>query len=184
MKKALIVVDYQKDFVDGSLGFAKAPFLEEIIYKKVTQYLEQGFPVFFTMDTHKQDYLNSREGKHLPILHCIKNTQGWELFGRLSDFTKTHNSNVLLLEKETFGAYDLAEKIEQKIGIPDELELCGVITNICVISNAVLLHTYFRDTRIVVDANACASFEEHLHNQALEIMASLHITVKNNEITL
>lgn len=179
MKKALIVVDYQKDFVDGSLGFVQATLLEEIIYQKVMHYLEQNLPVFFTMDTHTQDYLNTREGKHLPITHCVKGTPGWQLFGKLESFLKTKNSNVIFLEKEMFGAYELGKEIQAKIGTPQELELCGVVTNICVISNAVLLHTYFRDTRIVVDANACAGFDLELHKKALEIMESLHIVIEN-----
>ena len=86
MSKLLVVIDYQKDFVDGALGFEKAATLEQGIYQKVTKYLEEGYKVMFTYDTHYQEYLQTREGKNLPVPHCIKGTEGHELYGSLKDF--------------------------------------------------------------------------------------------------
>ncbi|MDP4090030.1 MAG: isochorismatase family protein [Bacillota bacterium] len=179
MKKVLVVIDYQKDFVDGALGFKKAETLEQGIYDKVKNYLQEGNKVLFTYDTHYEEYLQTREGRNLPIMHCIKGTDGHKLYGKLKDFSNTENT--LHYIKEGFGiapkdmlrlAYEIGEDIE-------EIELVGVVTNICVVSNAVMLQSQYRNADITVDASLCASYNEGLHEKALDVMEGLHVKVVN-----
>lgn len=177
MSKLLVVIDYQKDFVSGSLGFKKAELLEEGIYNKVNEYLDKGYKVIFTYDTHYDSYLESREGRNLPVSHCIINTEGHELYGKLNEFKNTHNTYHY--NKESFGLapkdiLDIAEEVGNDI---DEIELVGVVTNICVISNAVTLQSQFVNSIITVNAKLCASFDEDMHNKALEVMESFQVNV-------
>lgn len=179
MKKILVVIDYQKDFVDGALGFEKASTLEEGIYNKINQYLKEGNKVLFTYDTHEKNYLDTREGKNLPIVHCIKGTEGHKLFGRLQKFE--NNKNVISYEKYGFGlAPEDMVKISKEIGEDlDEIEIVGVVTNICVISNFVMFQSQYRNADIVVDASLCASFDERLHSKTLDIIEGLQGKVIN-----
>ena len=179
MKKILVVIDYQKDFVDGALGFEKASTLEEGIYNKINQYLKEGNKVLFTYDTHEENYLDTREGKNLPIVHCIKGTEGHKLFGRLQKFE--NNKNVISYEKYGFGlAPEDMVKISKEIGEDlDEVEIVGVVTNICVISNFVMFQSQYRNADIVVDASLCASFDERLHSKTLDIIEGLQGKVIN-----
>lgn len=177
MKKCLIVVDYQEDFVTGSLGFAKARELEERIAEKIRQYhAEEESDVVFTLDTHEGDYLSTYEGRHLPVAHCIRGTEGHELFGAVG---AECSEKDLIFCKATFGSERLYEYLTD---IPyDEIELVGVVTNICVISNAVLAKTAQPETEIIVDASCVASNDEELNEAALKVMESLQITVINRE---
>ena len=127
MKKVLVVVDYQNDFVDGALGFDRAKALENGIIRQVESVLSDGGCVFFTLDTHTENYLTTREGKNLPILHCIKNTPGHKLYGGLDKFMG--RNGVRMVEKSCFGSFALAEMIKSAVGIPDSIQLCGVVTN-------------------------------------------------------
>lgn len=153
MKKLLVVIDYQKDFVDGALGFEEAVTLEEGIYNKVNENLKEGNKVLFTYDTHEINYLETREGKNLPVVHCIKGTEGHKLFGKLQKFE--HNKNVISYEKYGFGlAPEDMIKISKEIGEDlEEIEIVGVVTNICVISNFVMFQSQYRNADIVVDAS-------------------------------
>ncbi|MDD3429170.1 MAG: isochorismatase family protein [Oscillospiraceae bacterium] len=173
MKNLLVVVDYQTDFVTGALGFAQAQALEKGIAEKVRQHLAQGGFVIFTKDTHTQDYLNTPEGKFLPVAHCIKDTEGHKLYGSLSAYEETADFSVRIIEKNNFGSAALAEEACALLnGTPDSIELCGVVTNICVISNAILLQTAFPNATLTVHANLCAAVGS-AHQEALSIMAGL-----------
>jgi len=179
MNKLLVVVDYQKDFVDGALGFDKAITLEGGIYNKVREYLNEGNKVLFTYDTHKENYLETREGKNLPIIHCIKGTNGHELFGSLKEFKE--KENTYYFDKYGFGiAPEDMIKISKEIGEDiDEIEIVGVVTNICVISNFVMFQSQYRNANIVVDASLCASFDEDLHKKTLDVIEGLQGKVIN-----
>ncbi|MBN3376240.1 amidase [Clostridium botulinum] len=174
MKKLLVVVDYQYDFVEGSLGFPKAKELENKIYNKVKQYKINEDYVMFTYDTHYDDYLKTREGKILPIKHCIKGTKGHELYGRLQELD-CYGDHVI---KNTFSIEQNIIKISKDLDI-EEIELVGVVTNICVISNAITFQTIFPNTKITVDASCCASFNNDLHEKALDVMEGLQMNVIN-----
>lgn len=174
MKKILIVVDYQNDFVTGSLGFEKAVALEKAICEKIEQYQKNKDEVVFTFDTHGQDYLQTREGKNLPVSHCIKNSKGWNLHGKVADLC---DQDHRCFNKETFGSMELAEYLKKDEY--DEIELIGVVSNICVISNAVLAKAAVPEAEIIVDASCTASFDEILHQKALDVMKGLHIKIIN-----
>lgn len=181
-KKILVVVDYQKDFVDGSLGFPKAVTLEEGIYNKCIDAYENGDSIVFTYDTHGENYLETREGKNLPVSHCILGTEGHELYGRLgliAESTQPHHK-IYHVNKPSFG-YILPQDLIEELGGEEvvEIELVGVVTNICVISNAVTFQSAFPNASVVVDASLCASFDEELHEKALDIMTGLQVKVIN-----
>jgi len=177
MKKVLVVIDYQKDFVDGSLGFKKAETLEDGIYNKVKNYLDNGDKVIFTYDTHYENYLETREGKSLPVPHCYINTEGHELYGKLNEFVGA--PNTFHYNKEAFGIapkdmLKLAEDIGTDI---DEIELVGVVTNMCVISNVVTFQAQYINANLIVDGELCASFEDSLHDKALDVIEALSVKV-------
>lgn len=172
MKKLLIVVDYQKDFVDGSLGFDKAKEIENNIADKINTYRNNGDEIVFTFDTHFENYLDTYEGKNLPVPHCIENTDGHGLYGQVAEL-KTDKDKCFY--KNTFGSKDLfLYLLENNYS---QIELCGVVTNICVISNAVLAKTALPEIDIIVEKNCVASNDENLENDAFSIMKNLHITV-------
>lgn len=174
MKKALIVIDYQKDFVDGSLGFPKAKTLEPNICRKISAYLEQGNDLLFTLDTHNEDYLSTEEGKSLPVPHCRRDSRGWELSGQVAAFLPRA---VKVFEKETFGSVELARYVQEN-GY-DAVELVGLVSNICVLSNAVLIKAFSPEIQIVIDAACTASFDDELNAKALDVLQGVHMTVIN-----
>lgn len=177
MNKLLVVVDYQKDFVDGALGFKKAETLEEGIYKKIKEYLENGDKVVFTYDTHYENYLETREGKNLPVPHCYIGTEGHELYGRLKEFKQV--KNAFHYNKESFGMspknmIKFSEDIGNNI---DQIEFVGVVSDICVISNIITFQSQYVNAQIIVDSNLCASFDENLHEKAMDVAESLQAKV-------
>ena len=179
MNRLLVVVDYQKDFVSGTLGFKKAETLEQGIYDKVRSYLENHDKVLFTYDTHSDNYLETREGKNLPVNHCIIGTEGHEIFGKINKFKDA--DNTIHLNKEVFAIspeslIEIREKLKDTIA---EIEILGVVTNMCVISNAVSMQTIFPNADISVDASLCASFDDELHEKALDVIESIQIKVVN-----
>lgn len=178
MKKLLIVVDFQKDFVDGSLGFAKAEDLDERILQMIKKYLNDDYDIIFTFDTHKDDYLKTEEGRHLPIEHCIKGTPGWEIYGKVGSFYKENIKRFKAIEKGTFASLDLGNYLANSPY--DIVELVGLVSNICVISNAIIVKAALPDARVIVDASCTASGDEELHKKCLDVMAALHIEVVNN----
>ena len=172
MKKCLIVVDYQIDFVTGALGFPESEALERGIAEKIGQYRDCGGEVVFTFDTHSHDYMDTQEGRSLPVPHCIKGTEGHALFGAPAGLALESDRKFL---KNTFGSDDLYAYLKQQ---PFEsIELVGVVSNICVISNAILAKTAQPETPIIVDARCSASNDSRLHQAAMDVMASLQIEV-------
>ncbi len=174
MKKCLIVVDYQNDFVCGSLGFPEAVALEECIAQKIEQYHASGEEVVFTFDTHTEDYKNTQEGSNSPINHCLRDTDGHVLYGRVATLLRDSDKRF---HKHTFGSDALYEYLKQE---PFEsVELVGVVSNICVIANAVLAKTAQPETPMFVDARCTASNNAALNKAALDVMESLQIKVIN-----
>lgn len=174
MKKLLIIVDYQKDFVDGSLGFEEAKQLEQPIFEKIQQYKKEGQDIVFTMDTHDENYMQTNEGKHLPIPHCIKNTKGWELYGKIK---QAYEKQFPMFLKSTFASYELGTFLYGKQY--KEIELVGVVSNICVISNAVIAKAALPNAQIIVDTNYTASFDKNLNEAAFLVMEGFHVQIKN-----
>lgn len=172
MKKCLIVVDYQNDFVTGSLGFKKAEQLDNRIAEKIEKYRNEGWEIIFTFDTHEENYLNTNEGKNLPVAHCIKGTDGHKLYGKTAKMLKKSDRCFF---KSSFGSTELFEYLKaEKFDI---VELCGVVTNICVISNAILAKTALPETEVSVDSACVASNDDSLNKSALDVMQSLQINV-------
>lgn len=170
--KLLCVIDYQKDFVSGALGFEAAQGLEGGIDALITRTLAQGGKVLFTKDTHPENYLETREGKFLPVPHCIVGTDGHELEGALAKY-ENGGENILILEKPTFGCANIADAARELCGgEPESITFCGVVTNICVLSNAVLLHSAFLDADIRIAENLCSALPP-AHENAIEIMRGL-----------
>lgn len=177
MEKLLVVIDYQKDFVDGALGFKKAETLEDGIYNKVKKYLENGDKVLFTYDTHFENYLETREGKNLPVPHCYINTDGHKLYGRLEEFKDV--KNTFHYNKQAFGIApkDMLKIVDEIGSNIDEIEFVGVVSNMCVISNVVTFQSQYINSNITVDGTLCASFDNSLHDKALDVIESLQVKV-------
>jgi nicotinamidase-related amidase len=173
MKRALVIVDYQNDFVHGSLGFPRAQAIEEAIVAKIEDFLAAKDDLFFTFDTHGSDYLETREGQNLPVAHCIRGTEGWEIFGRVAQYLPA----AQVFHKTTFGSLELAAYLQRKQY--DAVELAGLVSNICVLSNAVLAKAALPEADIVVDALATASVDEAAEKAAFDVLQGLHIRVVN-----
>lgn len=169
MNKLLIIIDYQKDFVDGSLGFPQAKKLENGIAEKISEY--ENDEIIYTLDTHDDAYMDTAEGKNLPIPHCVKGTDGHELYGKIKELLKDKKG----FEKNTFPSLELGKYLEGKNY--DVIELCGLVSNICVISNAVIAKAACPNAKIIVDSSLTASADSDLHQKALDVMKGLHITV-------
>ncbi len=184
MKRLLIVVDFQNDFVDGALGFEGAELLEEPIAEKIAAYREAGDYVWFTFDTHHPDYLNTQEGRKLPIKHCLEGTPGWALYGKVADMQLDVDEVFM---KPTFGSVDLgmrlakAQKVATGIGtLPFEsIELVGLVSSMCVLSNAVIARSACPDVPIIVDASCTAAPDPAMNEKALDILENLQIEVIN-----
>lgn len=170
--KALVVVDYQVDFVDGALGFPGAEKLEPVILDKIADCRSSGGQVIFTLDTHGEDYLSTAEGRKLPVPHCIKGTPGHALYGKVAQAVRPED---IVLEKPAFGSLELADLLRRIQ--PDEVELCGLVTDICVISNAVIAKAALPESRIAVDSRACAAADRAAHENALAVMRGVQIDV-------
>lgn len=169
--RGLIVVDMQNDFIDGSLGTNEAQAIVENVKNKIKEYRDNNDVVIFTRDTHGENYLESQEGKNLPVSHCIKNTKGWEITNKLD--TKDDK----IIDKPTFGSLELINYLNKNYKKIDEIELIGLCTDICVISNAMLLKAAFLETTIKVCANSCAGVTPESHKNALEAMKMCQIKV-------
>ncbi len=173
MDRILIVVDMQTDFVDGALGTKEAQEAACLAASKI-----ERFPgrIIATLDTHGQDYLDTAEGKKLPVVHCVKGTAGWELHERIRQALA--GKSYQTIEKDTFGSVRLAQELlEAWQKEPFEAELIGLCTDICVVSNALLLKAYLPQMRIVVDAGCCAGVTPKTHQAALETMKMCQIEV-------
>ena len=171
MKKLLIVVDMQTDFVTGALGTKEAQAIVPVVAEKIKKAKEEGTDVIFTLDTHEENYLDTQEGKQLPVPHCIKNTEGWMLIPELRPLA----GGCMSVEKPTFGSTRLAH-IVGRAGY-DEIELIGLCTDICVISNAMILKASVPETPISVDASCCAGVTPESHANALAAMKMCQIAI-------
>ena len=173
MKHFLIVVDMQKDFVDGSLGTPEAQAIVENVVQKIGAH---DGPVIATLDTHETNYLTTAEGRKLPVEHCIRNTPGWLLNARVAQALAQRS--CISVEKNTFGSIHLPKLISDMAGDEEfRIELIGLCTDICVVSNALLLKAHFPDAEIAVDARCCAGVTEEAHRAALQVMQSCQIDV-------
>ena len=173
MKKLLLVIDFQNDFVNGSLGFPGAEKLEDLIVQKIEAYKANGDDVIFTLDTHDENYMTSVEGKNLPVRHCLKGSAGHERYGQVKDLA----AGCPVFEKPTFPSLELANYLKGKeYGV---VEVCGLVSNICVLSNAVMVKAALPNAEIIVDAKATSSHDPDLHEKALDVLAGLHVKVVN-----
>ena len=168
MEKTLIVIDMQNDFIDGALGTPEAQAIVPNVKKKIEEYEANGYNVVFTRDTHQKDYLNTNEGKHLPVEHCIEGTHGWEIADGLEI------PYARYINKPTFGWMGW-KSFEFEGG--DEVEIVGLCTDICVVSNALILKAMFPNINITVDASCCAGVTQESHKAALTTMKMCQINV-------
>ena len=166
----LIVVDMQNDFIDGALGTKEAQTIVPYVKQRI-----EGFrgKVFFTRDTHGEDYMTTQEGRNLPVPHCIRNTEGWQIRRELEELRAT-----AAIDKETFGARDLVKVLgeEEKL---DSVTFLGLCTDICVISNVMLVKAFFPEVPVIVDAAGCAGVTPRSHTTALDAMESVQVKVIN-----
>lgn len=164
--KTLIVVDMQNDFIDGSLGTKEALAIVDNVKAKIKEYKDNGDEVIFTRDTHHDNYMNTNEGHYLPVVHCIENTKGWEIREGL------YIEGAKIIDKPSFG-YTGWGKFKF-----DELEIIGLCTDICVVSNALILKALNPEIKISVDSSCCAGVTPDSHNAALETMKMCQIEIK------
>ena len=179
MKKLLIVIDMQNDFISGSLGTVQAKAIVPSVLAKVESYVEAGYPICFTRDTHKADYLKTQEGQNLPVEHCIEGTVGHEIVGCLRKF----EGFVAIVNKPTFGSYILGDVAAEQVCMHhvDEIELVGLCTDICVVSNALLLKARLPEVKVTVDASCCAGVTVETHEAALTTMKMCQVNIINNK---
>lgn len=178
MKKLLIVVDMQNDFISGSLGTKEAQAIVPRVKEKIEEhYRKYNGDVIFTRDTHSDNYLETNEGKHLPVEHCIRGTWGWEIHDELKPSLHDH-----IIDKKSFGYNDWWHKIayyDIYIDNDTDIELIGLCTDICLVSNALILKAEYPEANIIVDASCCAGTTVERHKAALEVMKSCQIEVVN-----
>lgn len=169
MNKYLIVIDMQNDFVNGALGTKEALKIVPKVKAKIEAYRKLGDKIIFTRDTHQKDYLSSNEGKHLPFEHCIENTDGWQI----CDEINTEGGEII--NKPSFGFIEWEKFIDNNHKL--SIELIGLCTDICVVSNAIILKALFPEADIKVDSNACAGVTPETHKSALETMKMCQIEI-------
>ncbi len=173
MQDILIVVDMQNDFIDGALGTKEAAAIVSKVEKKIREF--QG-TVLFTRDTHESWYLETQEGKNLPVPHCIRESEGWQIHPKLETLRRTEP-----IDKETFGSVELGEEL---VAMNEDEEirsitLVGLCTDICVISNAMLIKAFLPEIPVIVDASCCAGVTPESHENALNAMAVCQIKIEN-----
>ena len=176
MERYLFVIDYQNDFVDGALGFPGAEKLDGRIASKVRAYGPGR--VLFTRDTHFENYLQTREGRNLPVVHCVRGSHGWQVYGDTARALEEVGAKAI--DKLSFGM-DISDPATAAV-LPaqaDEIELVGLVSNICVVSNAVALQSRYPEAKILVDASCTDSFDKGLHSKVLDVMEGFQVTVTN-----
>lgn len=183
MKKMLVVVDYQVDFVNGSLGFDGAEKLDAGIAAMVRDAADKGDIIVVTRDTHAADYLKTREGKALPIEHCIRGQKGWEIYGEtrkaLEEVSKAPEmaENLVYIDKETFGVSPADMLMLSRKFAVDEVVLVGLVTNMCVMANVCCFQACFPAAQMVVDADLCDSFDKELHKKTIDVLKGMQVKV-------
>lgn len=168
--KVLCVIDMQKDFIDGALGTPEAVAIVDKVADKIDSYIKSGDKVIFTRDTHCENYMETAEGKKLPVTHCIKGTPGWQISDRLTVGEST------VIDKPTFGSVELSEYISSLDNV-QAIEFVGLCTDICVISNVLLLKAKLPEVPISVDSQCCAGVTPESHRNALEAMKMCQIEI-------
>ncbi len=176
--RILIVVDMQRDFIDGSLGSGEAEAIVPAAVEKIRAWRDSQAPVIATLDTHSEDYLSTREGRLLPVVHCVKDTEGWQLDPRIAEAL----GDSARLEKPSFGSMELPVLVRELTGAEGAgaglyVELIGLCTDICVVSNAMILKAAFPEADLAVDPGCCAGVSVEKHRAALETMASCQIEI-------
>ena len=172
MKRLLVVVDYQNDFVDGALGFQGAELISHNIAELIKEFRNNGDEVVFTYDTHGADYLETVEGQNLPVPHCIKGSQGWELYPEINELL----GDSKVFEKPGFGSNDLGHYIERNKY--EEIYLCGLVSDICVFSNAIIAKAFSSPyTKIKIVRNATSSFDLEMQEKSFDVLKHLHIEI-------
>lgn len=177
--RILIVIDMQYDFIDGSLGTPEAKEIVDNVRNKIMKCKDAGYEIYFTQDTHGKKYLQTFEGQHLPVEHCIYGTSGWKIHEKLFDILD-HNTDYAIIHKYSFGVSEWAEYLPDSELI-DEIQICGLCTDICVISNALILRALYPEIKIICDASCCAGTTPDMHRKALDIMKNCQIDVINVE---
>ena len=173
MKKVLVVVDMQRDFITGALGTKEAQAIVPNVKKKIEEYRARGDKIIFTRDTHFDDYLTSLEGKHLPVKHCIFETHGWQIADEVAPI-----KGETVINKTQFGEPTLFYTIPIN---SEAVEFCGLCTDICLISNILMLKSFPTEYEITVDAKCCAGVTPEKHKAALEVMKSCQVNVINED---
>lgn len=171
MKELLVVVDIQNDFVTGSLGTKEAQEIVQNARKKIESYEQDNKEIVFTRDTHEENYLMTQEGRNLPVKHCIRGTEGWEIIPELQEYTKGRR----IFDKPSFGSIDLASYVRD--GGYDRVEFIGLCTDICVVSNALLVKAYVPEITVAADASCCAGVTPQSHDSALCTMKMCQIEI-------
>lgn len=178
MINVLVVVDMQKDFVDGALGTKEAVAIVPNVVEKIKNW---NGPIFVTYDTHYENYMNTAEGKKLPVEHCVINTDGWQLDAKVDTVLKEKGGNVVDVIKPTFGSVELPKYIKncavEKNDNDIAITLIGLCTDICVVSNALMLKANFYENEITVDSKCCAGVTPESHEAALATMRMCQINV-------
>lgn len=171
MRKVIVVIDMQNDFIDGALGTKEAQAMLPHLVAKLER--EKDALLIFTQDTHSKNYMETQEGRNLPVLHCIKPEKGWEIAPSLQPFVK---KAAAVIEKPAFGSLELPKAVAKLR--PDEVELVGLCTDICVISNAMILKTAFPELPVAVDASCCAGVTPASHDNALQAMKMCQVDIR------
>jgi nicotinamidase-related amidase len=169
--KLLLVIDMQNDFIDGALGSKEAPLIIGAVQNKISEYKKNNFPVIFTRDTHGKNYLQTQEGRSLPVEHCIKGTSGWELTSKLD------TAGAFIFDKPSFGSIELGQYIKANYAHAEEIEVVGLCTDICVIANVMILKATLPEVMVTVDKACCAGVTPQSHTNALEAMKMCQVKI-------
>ena len=180
--RVLIVVDMQKDFIDGSLGTTEAIGIVDEVVKRIRD--SRGEVILFTQDTHQSNYLDTAEGKKLPVIHCVEGTQGWEINESVRNAWLSNKDTVKIAElrqntfkKPVFGSVELVDFLRSRDRIISEIEILGLCTDICVVSNAIMIKNTLPDVKISVNSKCCAGVTPQSHMEALNVMKMCQIDV-------
>ena len=173
MKRALIIIDMQNDFIDGALGSPQAQAIIPHVLNKIREHQRNGSALILTRDTHSQDYLQTQEGQNLPVLHCVKDTPGWQICAAIA--AAVDLSTCLIFDKGCFGSLELAQYLCRQDYA--EVELIGLVSSICVVTNALLIKAHAPEMKISVDSACTAGITDEDHEASLCVMKTCHINV-------